>query len=164
MRAGAAAKEREPIVQRAELGCERVGDAGLEPADAAGRPPRQDRSRRIGVTQRAVDAVETPDREHVRGVAAADHHDVLLADERRDVLDLAVEEGEVRRLAVHPGKLLIEGQQVARAVARGGRQEEHARPLASREREEVPRERRKEELSTATRQDPTWHLGPGRER
>ena len=106
--------------------------------------------------------MESPDREHVRGVAAADHHDVLLRDQRRDVLGDAIEEREMRRFAIGAGELLIEGQQVVRAVARSGRQEEDARPLAPRESQDVARERWEEELPAAARDDAPRHgLHPG---
>jgi len=51
--------------------------------------------------------VQPPDREHVRGVPAADHDHVRSGDERSDVVHRALEELEVRRLAVEARELLI---------------------------------------------------------
>src|SRR5258706_3425603 len=157
VRAGAPRQEPEPIVERAELRRERVGDPGLEPADAAGRPAGEDRAGGIRVAQRAIDAVQPPDREHVRGVAAADHDDVLLPDAIRATRRLEVEEQQMRRLAVEPGHRLIEGQPVGLAVTRRGAEEQDARPFATREREEVLRERGVVELAATAGEDASRH-------
>ena len=61
--------------------------------------------------------METPDREHVRRVASADHHNVLPADKSVDVVDRAVEQQKMRRLALDPRERLIEGQEVRSIVA-----------------------------------------------
>src|SRR5258706_13929405 len=78
VRAGAPRQEPEAIVERAELRRERVGDPGLEPADAAGRPAGEDRAGGIRLAERGIEAVQPPDPGLVRVVAAADHADVLI--------------------------------------------------------------------------------------
>ena len=71
--------------------------------------------------------MNSPYREHVRGVPPAHHDDVLRADEPLDVGDGSAEQGEVRRRTGNAGELLVEGQQIRRVIARGRREEEDLR-------------------------------------
>ena len=82
---------RSAVAQWTELERERVGDSRLKPADATGRPSGQDRPAAVRAAKRSFHAVHAPDREHVRGVPAADHDDILRTDEPVDVVDGAVE-------------------------------------------------------------------------
>ena len=77
VRAGAPGKEAEPVAHPGELGPERVGHAGLEPADHPRAPAAEQHTGLPGLAQERVEAVHAPDREHVRRVAAADEDRVL---------------------------------------------------------------------------------------
>src|SRR6266849_7529580 len=54
MRAGASFEQLEPVAERAELHRERVGDAGLEPADTARRPAGEDRALAVRAPKRVL--------------------------------------------------------------------------------------------------------------
>ena len=81
--AGAPREQAEAVAHPLELRAERVGHAGLEPADHSGAHARQDRALLPRLAQQRVETVDAPDREHVRGVAAADDDHVLREDELR---------------------------------------------------------------------------------
>ena len=117
MGTGAAREDPEAVAERAEVRREGVGNSALEPTQTTRRPAAEHRALRVCVTQRALDAVKPPDREHVRGVSAANDDDVLGPDEGVDVVDHAVEQCEMARFAIHTGERLIEGEEVARPIA-----------------------------------------------
>src|SRR5206468_1237399 len=62
----------------ARLRAERVGDAVLEPADHPGAAAAEHDALLPRLAEDRIEAVDAPDREHVRRVAAADPDDVLL--------------------------------------------------------------------------------------
>jgi hypothetical protein len=95
VRARASREEAEPVAHPLQLRAERVRDARFEPADHPGTPPRQHRPRLPGLAEQAIEAVDAPDREHVRRVATADEDHVLLADELFEVLRGPREEGDI---------------------------------------------------------------------
>src|SRR6187200_1737407 len=70
VRAEASGEDRESVVQRVERRSERVRDARLEPAVRAGTPAAEHRASPPGGSELVVDAVDAPDGQHVRGVAA----------------------------------------------------------------------------------------------
>src|SRR5438132_11773773 len=72
VRRRAPVQEAEAVAQTAELGGERIGRAALEPADAARRPAGEDGAGVVCGADRAIDAVQPPDREHRRGLAPTD--------------------------------------------------------------------------------------------
>ena len=76
VRAVAPAEKPEPVGKTVELDRERVGHARLEPAVRAGGDAAEHRAALPAVAQGLCRRLEPPDREHVRGVAARDDHDV----------------------------------------------------------------------------------------
>ena len=80
-------------------GAERVGHARLEPADHPRAAAGEDDALLPGLAQDRVEPVDAPDREHVRGVAAADPDHVLGERQLPEVLRRPREELEVPELA-----------------------------------------------------------------
>ena len=77
VRARAARQEAEPVAHPGELRPERVGHAGLEPADHPGAPAAEQHAALPRLAQDRVEAVDAPDRERVRRVPARDVDRVL---------------------------------------------------------------------------------------
>src|SRR5256714_7326831 len=116
-------------LERRELDPERVGHAGLEPADRAGAHSREHDPTLPGLAEDPVDAVDAPDREHVRRVPAADVDDVLGEQEVTDVQPRPPEQLEMRRLGALSERL-VEADDVVGGVAARRGQEADAGPLA----------------------------------
>ena len=127
VRARAAGQEAE-AVHRLELRPERVRDALLEPADHPGaRAPEHvpcSHASRIS----CVDPVHAPDREHVRGVAAADADRVLREHELAQV-GRRIREREQRARLGAAREAVVEHRRPRSPGRRRGRHVEHARPL-----------------------------------
>src|SRR5439155_20909784 len=81
VRAGAAGEEAEAVAEVLELQAERVRDHGLEPAEHPGANAEQHDAALPRLPEDLAEAVNPPDREHVRNVAAADRDRVLGEDE-----------------------------------------------------------------------------------
>ena len=105
----------------------------LTPAEYRAALPR--------VAQGDVDAVQTPDRERVRGIPARHVDHVLLGEVLGRPLRSA-EEPQAARLAVSERERLEERRDPAVRVAGRRRHEAHARTRCGRQREEVAVERR----------------------
>src|SRR5438552_2198891 len=97
MRARAAGEEPEAVAHAGELRAERIRNAGLEPADHPGAPAHEHDAALPRVAQHLVEAVQTPDREHVRGVAAANENHVVLEREPAQVVRRPRVEAELGR-------------------------------------------------------------------
>src|SRR5262249_33820656 len=82
-----------------------------------------------------------PDREHVRGVSAADVDDVLAREQSRHVRARAPEEVEMRGLGP-ASERVVELRRVLRRIAAGRRHEADLRPRLAREAEHVRVQRR----------------------
>src|SRR5207244_1338216 len=98
VRTGAAGEEAEPVAHPLELRAERVGDAGLEPADRTGAPPGEDDAGLPRLAQDPVEAVRAPDGEQVRGAAARDEDQVTRESAVAEVGGRPRGEVEVRHL------------------------------------------------------------------
>ena len=122
----AAAEDPEPVGEAVELDRERVGHARLEPAVGAGRDAAEHGAALPAVAQGPVNAVEPPDREHVRGVASRDDDHVCGRDLLRRLLGNAEGEGDVRRARPRPPGAL-EGLDGAIGIACRRRQKHDVR-------------------------------------
>ena len=129
VRAEAAAEETEALHRR-QLRAERVGDAVLEPADAAGARAREHDAPLPGAAEDRVEAVRAPDREHVGRVAAADPDDVVLEHERLEVVRRPREELEPAELGL-PGEAVVRAERGRGVLRARGAHVEDARPLAA---------------------------------
>src|SRR5207247_2120426 len=99
MRAHTPRQEAEPVAQVSQVEAEGIADRALEPAVHAGAHAAQHHAVVPRLAQRLVHAVHAPDGQHVRGVAAADVDDVLIADERPPLhAARGAEQLQVRRL------------------------------------------------------------------
>jgi hypothetical protein len=125
------AQHPEPVAHRLQLGPERVGREALEPADAARRDAAHHDTGLPCAQHCPIDAMEAPDREHVRGVAAGDEDEVLVGEKPVDVRHGPREEGQVARLGA-AGERPVEVEQRRVAVRRGGRDVADPRPIAAR--------------------------------
>jgi hypothetical protein len=124
VRAEASFEDPEQPRERRQLGdVERVGHAGLEPAQPARAPAREDDAALVGFAQDPVDAVELPHRLLVRGVAARDQNEVLLEQQCRQVDHVAHEQPHHRRQRAALEERTGEGVDGGFLVARGGGQE-----------------------------------------
>ena len=137
VRARAAGQEAEAVAQPGQpREVERVGRRGLEPAVHPRARPAQHDALLPRLAQDDVEPVRPPDRQQARRVAAADVDDVLREHERAQVGDGALEQPEVRRLAVVVGREHAEEvRDVLRRVAARGSDEADPRPLAPCQRE-----------------------------
>ena len=158
---GAEASRQEPeaVVERVERDRERVGHTAREPAVRSGAHASEHRSALPGRAKRAVETVEAPDGERVRGVAARDIDHVLA----RQLLDRLVgnaEQAQAAGLAVSARERLEERSDRPVGVPRRRRDEAHARSRCIRERQHEVVERRASighEASAAHRHDLTKH-------
>src|SRR5205814_5810285 len=107
--------------------------------------------------QGEIDPVETPDREHVRGVAAADPDDVRLRDAFGG-LPRRPEQLDMKRIARVAEGTLVERDNAPRIVGGRGRQVAEARPRPT---TQLEQERREVAVTTA-RENPTRHLRQSR--
>ena len=130
VRAGRAGQEAEAVAHAVEIGAERVGHAGLEPADHAGGRAPQQRAALPRRPQRGVDAVQAPDRQRVRGVAAGDEHRVGAGDALAGVVRRHAVQRHVRRVAALRHELARRTDDDLRQVGRRGRQQHDLRPVA----------------------------------
>jgi hypothetical protein len=122
VRAEAAGEEAEPAAELAQAWPIRIGDGVLEPAVRARAPAGEDGTAFPGLPKCQVDAVHTPDREHVRRVAAADVDHVLRGDLCRGIFGRP-EQLEMRRPAGAVAECVVEALEVLRLVRRGGSDE-----------------------------------------
>jgi hypothetical protein len=125
--AEAPGKEAEPVLERVQA-AKRIGRRRFEPAVRPGGQPGQDDAGLPGLTQRAIHAVDAPDREHVCRVAATDVDRVLVQEKRLEVGDLAVEERKVRRFGP-AGKRRVEVGHIGLGIAARRGQETNARAV-----------------------------------
>ena len=136
VRTGAAGDEAEPVAHARELRPERVGHAGLEPADHAGAPAREQDAGLPGLAQNPVEAVHAPDREHVRRVPAADEDHVLGEHELAQARRRPGKERDVR--GGRGGRQqVVEAQDRRRVVADGGGNDRDPRLRPSGEADDV---------------------------
>jgi hypothetical protein len=87
---------------------ERVGRAGLEPADRSGASAREHDAALPRLPQHLLDAVRPPDSEHARRVAAADEDQVAGEQVVAPVGPRDAEEAHVRGAATVAGERLVE--------------------------------------------------------
>src|SRR5439155_4027618 len=137
MRAHTPWQEAEPVAQVSQVEAEGIADRALEPAVHAGAHAAQHHAVVPCLAQRLVHAVHAPDGQHVRGVAAADVDDVLIADERPPLhAARGAEQLQVRRPRAARERL-IEEDDVSVGVAARGPEEEDARVVLLGERQHV---------------------------
>ena len=103
------------VAELAQLWAERVGDARLEPAVGARAHAAENDAATPRLAERAVDPVDAPDREHVRGVAAADVDHVLLSQVFGGILRHP-EQRQVTRVAVTRDEGLVEADDPFRVL------------------------------------------------
>ncbi len=155
VRAEAPAEEPEPVVQRAERRAERVRDRALEPAICAGAPTHQHSAALPGREQCAVDAVHTPDGEHVRSIAAVDEDHLGTLDPSQRVVGNA-EELEMIGVEMPLGSRFVEVCDHLRGVCDRGRHEQDTRPRGARQLDGKADERL---VEAAHRDDVPLHRG-----
>ena len=84
--------------------------------------------------------MHSPDREHVRDVAAADVDRVLGEHELAQIIGRVREEPHVREVA-ESAETLVAPDDPLGSVAHRGRHVQHARPLLARQRQDMPEQR-----------------------
>src|SRR5215472_18868406 len=91
------AQEAQPTIQPPQTVSKRISDAVLEPADCASAETCQHCPAVPRRAQCAIQSVQPPDGEQIRGTAATDVDNILLEDELSQVPHRACEELEVSR-------------------------------------------------------------------
>jgi hypothetical protein len=128
VRARAPRQEAQPVAHPKQIRTERVGHAGLEPADHARARAAQDCAGFPGLAQHPIDPMDAPDCEHVRRVAPTDEDQVRTNDPVAEIFGRPGVKDDVGRVG-SPAESLVEDNGVVGVVGRCGRQKANPRTL-----------------------------------
>ena len=146
MWAGASRQQSEAVAQTTRRDTEGVGYRGFEPANGTRADAHEHNAGLPRLAKDGVDAMNSPDREHVRRIAATDVDHVLVEQVGAKIRNVSAEEREIRRSTVHLRECAVELDRIGFAVTTCGGQKAYARPAISRETEDEIVELRRQAL------------------